>query len=645
MTLGSQARTAVWDSVAPLAAELVGAWGAWAPMMTSDGSRVAYVSDRTGHPELYVQDVPVDGAPPPEPTRIPLGPDPVLTLGWSPDDAWISCSVATGGGVRTEVWVTRPDGTDARRIAGGAGATGGAHAVLGPWTREGGHGLVVTICSDEPGVPHECLRIEPSTGAREVIARGELIQMLDLSADGRFALLRDGTRGAQFCRLVDRLRDDDLPTLPYPETGSTDVGLLRPAPPRDDGEPAPGLTAYLVTDAGLARRELVAIGFRDEGRRIAAGRLAARTDAELEFADADAAGARVLLGWNVAGRSEVELLDPATGDRRPCSGLPGLVVSGAVLSRDGASAVLSVESPGAPRRLWRLDCLTLAWTPVTAAPAALSALADSGAPGVELVDPELIHFVAHDGLPLTGWLYRARGGSPDELPPAMVSLHGGPEAQERPVFSPQHQVLAAAGVTVLAPNIRGSSGFGRNFVHADDRWGRFDAIRDVADCARVLAERGWADPTRIAVSGRSYGGYATLLALVRHAPAFAAGIDICGMSDLLTFYRDTEPWIAAAAITKYGDPRRDAALLAEVSPLHQAEAIDVPLLVVHGELDTNVPITEATQLVARMRELGRRVDYLQLDGEGHEYRSADARLLLLRGLTTFLAGALGVRTS
>jgi dipeptidyl aminopeptidase/acylaminoacyl peptidase len=222
----------------------------------------------------------------------------------------------------------------------------------------------------------------------------------------------------------------------------------------------------------------------------------------------------------------------------------------------------------------------------------------------------------------------------------MISLHGGPEAQERPVFNPQHQVLVAAGITVFAPNIRGSSGYGRNFVHADDRWGRFDAIHDIAGCAWFLADEGFGDPRRIAVTGRSYGGYATLMALTEHPQLFAAGVDICGMSDLLTFYRDTEPWIAAAAVTKYGDPARDAALLAEISPLHRAEAIEVPLLVVHGELDTNVPRNEAIQIVARLRELGRDVSYLELPGEGHEYRRTESRLTLLRELTLFLSRVL-----
>ena len=108
------------------------------------------------------------------------------------------------------------------------------------------------------------------------------------------------------------------------------------------------------------------------------------------------------------------------------------------------------------------------------------------------------------------------------------------------------------------------------------------------------------------------------------------------MSDLHTFYRDTEPWIAAAAVSKYGDPVADAALLAAISPLHRAENIQAPLLVVHGELDTNVPVGEARRIVTALQRLGRPVQYLELPGEGHEYRRADSRKRLLTDLVRFL---------
>jgi dipeptidyl aminopeptidase/acylaminoacyl peptidase len=215
-------------------------------------------------------------------------------------------------------------------------------------------------------------------------------------------------------------------------------------------------------------------------------------------------------------------------------------------------------------------------------------------------------------------------------------LHGGPEAQERPTFDPQHQALAAAGITVFAPNIRGSSGFGREFVHADDLHGRYGAFADVLACADHLVALGLAEVDRIAVTGRSYGGYLTLASLAFSPGVFAAGVDICGMSDLVTFYRDTEPWIAAAAVTKYGHPEADRALLEDISPLASAGSIDVPLLVVHGEQDTNVPIGEAHQIVAALRGLGRPVEYLGLPGEGHVYRRATSRKELAAAMTRFL---------
>lgn len=599
--------------------ELVGAWGCWSPTLTADASRVAYVSDRNGTPQLWVQSLSerADAA-----TLVHLSDDPVVSVHWSPDGQWLSAAVATGGGVRTEVWVAHPDGSHARRVAG----SGGRHATLGPWLRHG-HRLVVSIPATTPDASSRCDIIDPATGHHSPLARGDLIDVMDLSADDRFVLVRDGRRGVHFCVLVDRIADVDNPLLPYPETGSTDHGLLRPAPAGDASLP---WMVYLLTDAGRPRRELIAAPIGADGRRGGAGILAARDDAELEDIDADEDGRHLVLTWNTAGCSEIELLETATGRRRAVPRVPGVVVSGAVMSRDGRSVVACVEGPAQPRSLWRLDVVGGSWAEVASC---------SFRPTRRLVAPTLESLVSHDGLEITGWLYRPRGA---QLPvAAMLSLHGGPEAQERPVFSPQHQVVVAAGLAVFAPNVRGSSGFGRAFVHADDRYGRYDAIEDVAACANHLVAQGVADATRIAVTGRSYGGYLTLAALVAHPELFAAGVDICGMSDLVTFYRDTEPWIGEAATTKYGDPVTDSTLLRDVSPLNHVERIIRPVLVVHGELDTNVPIGEARQLVAALRALDRPVEYLQLDGEGHEYRRAASRIALIETVTRFLVRELG----
>jgi dipeptidyl aminopeptidase/acylaminoacyl peptidase len=254
------------------------------------------------------------------------------------------------------------------------------------------------------------------------------------------------------------------------------------------------------------------------------------------------------------------------------------------------------------------------------------------------VTPTHETFRSADGLEISGWLYRASATGPT---PAVLYLHGGPEDQERPRFSAQHQALVAAGITVFAPNIRGSSGYGRAFVHADNIYGRFSAFEDVEAAAGFLVEAGIAEPSRVAASGRSYGGYLTLAALAFSDGVFAAGVDVCGMSDLLTFYRDTEPWIAAAAVSKYGDPVSDRDLLERVSPMNQVDAIKAPLLVAHGELDTNVPIGEARQIVSALRARQRDVEYLELPGEGHVYRRRENVRLLISETVRFLITRLG----
>jgi dipeptidyl aminopeptidase/acylaminoacyl peptidase len=226
--------------------------------------------------------------------------------------------------------------------------------------------------------------------------------------------------------------------------------------------------------------------------------------------------------------------------------------------------------------------------------------------------------------------------------PTVIYLHGGPEAQERPVFTPLYQTLLAAGVAVYAANVRGSSGFGRSFVNADNGAGRFAAIRDVATCAEHLVESGVADPGRLGVMGRSYGGYLTLAALVNHPELFTVGVDVCGMADFETFFARTEPWIADAAVGEYGHPIHDRNLLRELSPVHRMDRLQAPLLVVHGRYDTNVPVHEAELAVHGAKAAGVEVRYLLFDDEGHEIQRLENRRIFIHAVTEWLAAHFGL---
>ncbi|WOI60805.1 S9 family peptidase [Streptomyces fradiae] len=261
---------------------------------------------------------------------------------------------------------------------------------------------------------------------------------------------------------------------------------------------------------------------------------------------------------------------------------------------------------------------------------------DAVPPGRRPTRPVLHRFTAQDGMPLSGWYYRAPGRAADRPAPCVLHLHGGPEEQERPVLEPLYHELLGRGFDVFAPDVRGSSGHGRSFVDADLGTGRFAAIQDVADCAAHAVLAGPADPSRLAVMGRSYGGYLVMASLVWHPELFRTGVAVCGMSDFRSFFAGTEPWIAESAAHKYGHPERDRELLRSLSPLHRVDALRVPVLAVHGEHDTNVPPGESEQFVRAARERGVAAELLTLRDEGHDFQRADNRRLFRRSAADWL---------
>jgi dipeptidyl aminopeptidase/acylaminoacyl peptidase len=199
----------------------------------------------------------------------------------------------------------------------------------------------------------------------------------------------------------------------------------------------------------------------------------------------------------------------------------------------------------------------------------------------------------------------------------VVSFHGGPEGQERPAWSPVAQSLVAVGFTVFAPNVRGSGGGGCAFMTADDGPAREASFDDVRTTVEQLVAAGIAAAGRIGAHGWSYGGYLTLVALTRWPDLFAAGATLAGMSDLRTFFAGTEPWMAAASVTEYGDPVADREMLAAISPMTSLGRLTSPVLLAHGDRDTNVPVAESVQLHQALQAIGGPSELLLLPGEGH----------------------------
>jgi dipeptidyl aminopeptidase/acylaminoacyl peptidase len=194
---------------------------------------------------------------------------------------------------------------------------------------------------------------------------------------------------------------------------------------------------------------------------------------------------------------------------------------------------------------------------------------------------------------------------------------------------------------VFAPNVRGSAGFGKKFVNLDNGELRFNGIKDIKACVDYLVNNHLADPKRIGVTGGSYGGYMTMAALTEYPDLFAAGVDLFGIVNFMTFFQHTQPWMAAISTIEYGDPKTQKEMLDRLSPIYKLDRIKAATMVQHGANDTNVPVIEAEQIVKTLKERGVPVEYILFPDEGHGWRKIPNRIRSTVEMVRFFKEHLG----
>ncbi|MCM3756347.1 S9 family peptidase [Sporosarcina aquimarina] len=231
-----------------------------------------------------------------------------------------------------------------------------------------------------------------------------------------------------------------------------------------------------------------------------------------------------------------------------------------------------------------------------------------------LTEPEVCKLNSFDGLEVP-YFYFSRGQKPKAT---VVYVHGGPESQIRADFNPVIQYLVSKNFAVVAPNVRGSSGYGRNYIQLDDGRKRMDAVADLASLVEDLVQTKSIDSSRIGIMGRSYGGFMVLAALTHYPEIWAAGVDIVGISHFKTFLENTGPWRRKIREYEYGTLGEDDDFFEEIAPLNHLDKIQAPLLVFHGKNDTRVPVSEAEQLTKQMLEMGKDVELVVFENEGHQ---------------------------
>ena len=240
-----------------------------------------------------------------------------------------------------------------------------------------------------------------------------------------------------------------------------------------------------------------------------------------------------------------------------------------------------------------------------------------------LPEPELVRYPTFDGRQIPGFLYTPRQRV--DPSPCLVIVHGGPEAQSRPPMWAQSAalLLLTEGVSVFVPNVRGSTGYGKEYSHADDVEKRMDSVRDLVACTDWLVGAAGIDPDRIGVVGQSYGGFMVLAAITEAPDLWAMAVDLYGIANFETFMEFTGAWRRKHRAREYGD---DPAFLRSISPIHKADQIRCPLLVVQGDRDVRVPPWESKQIVETVQGNGGVVEHVVYPEEGHGIQKLDHRL-------------------
>jgi dipeptidyl aminopeptidase/acylaminoacyl peptidase len=326
-------------------------------------------------------------------------------------------------------------------------------------------------------------------------------------------------------------------------------------------------------------------------------------------------GALLALRANVDGRDELRLFDGRTLKELQAPKVPPGSVTAAEFHRKLGELAFAMSSAKGPSQVFSLNPRSgqvEQWT---------RAFAPPGVDMAAFVDPQIVRWPSFDGRTISGLLTLppARFGG---RRPVLISIHGGPEGQSKMGFMGRsNHLLNELGIAILEPNVRGSRGYGKTFLALDNGTRREDSVRDIGALLDWIATQPQLDPSRVLVSGGSYGGYMSLAVATHYADRIAGAIDVVGISNFVTFLQNTESYRRELRRVEYGDERDPAMrdFLQKISPLTNAHRITKPLFVVQGKNDPRVPFTEAEQIVAKARENKTPVWYLRAENEGHGF--------------------------
>lgn len=433
-------------------------------------------------------------------------------------------------------------------------------------------------------------------------------------------------------------REDQLFELDLASSKAVRIAPRAPAAVYQDPRYLPGGKRLIaISDRSSDKRQLVEIDIATGAQTV----LTPGLKWDVESFDLTDDGRVLAYAINEDGFSRVVVQDRLTRRALPQPQLPKGVLTGLRFSPDGQKLAISLTSATSAGDVWSWDVGGAALTRWTTSE--LGELEPA-----QLAEPELIRFKSFDGLSVPAFVYRPKGVPEGTRTPVIIDIHGGPEAQTRPVWNYGAQYFAdMLKATVILPNVRGSDGYGRRYLNLDNAEKREDSVKDIGALLDWIGTQPGLDAQRVAVYGQSYGGYMSLAVMTHYSDRLVGGVERYGISDWTTFLQNTEAYRRDNRRAEYGDERdpKMQKVFARISPIANVAKITKPMLVMQGANDPRVPQSESDQVVAKLRQNGTETWYVLFADEGHGFQKKPNNDLRREVETVFLRKLFGQQST